>query len=297
MAEPSQHDLILYVLGEASPEMALDIEAQARQDDCLAAKLNVMRWFMGAPMPEDGSSPTGCCVARWRRWLVGRRNWLAAACVLLLAGVGWSGYALLVNPPLLEDNFNGRWFDAGKWLGARPVLRQEDGHLRLSNRGAIVTQQEYPQPVSLSFRWRWLDLAGDPLNADHLTIALRTRGFFNPARPFEVQDGILVKLNASSGAASIQSVTEETLISQTAIATLPMPADLWHTVRITDDGETICLYLAGPNIPREHVKTPVLQLHSARRGQEYHIAIYNREFVADATHESHIDDFLLERLH
>jgi hypothetical protein len=294
MAEIEDRELILFVLGCAAPDVAARITERAGADEEFAAKLRIVQSLIGdepaAKEPDEG------VVSRLLRALRNRKFLLAACLFLAAIGVGWAGYAMFTPSPLLEDDFQGSWFDAGKWLVPRRVVRQEDGHLRLINRGAIVTQEEFPGPISISFRWRWLDLAGDPLYADHLTIALRTRGFFAGEWPFEVQDGILVRLNGWGGTASIFSVTDEKVVVTRPVGSAPMPPDAWHTVRITDDGQTIRLYLGGPEIPEQYLREPFLSLHHPVPAPHHHIAIYNRELVADAAHESQLDEFRLERL-
>lgn len=294
MAEPDDHDLILFMLGQTSPEQERSIQAQAQSDEEFAAKLRVLQSFVGT---ESEAMPgRQRLLTRLMRLLRNKKSVLAASILLLMIGVSWAGYVLLAPSPLLQDDFRGRWFNASKWNAPRRIVRQENGHLRLINRGAIVTQKEFPGPISISFRWRWLDLAGDPLYADHLTIALRTRGFFSGERPFEIQDGILIRLNAWGGTASIFSATDPAIDVIKPLGSAPLPADMWHDIRITDDGQRIALYIHGPEIPEQPGSQPFLSLLLPAQAQEYHVAIYNRELLADVVHESHIDDFRLDRL-
>src|SRR5205085_1050021 len=84
---------------------------------------------------------------------------------------------------------------------------------------------------------------------------------------------------------------------QTKGDVLPFAPNKWYRLRVTDDGETISVYLSGPEMQKKYWKEPVLQAHPpALAWQGHHVAIYNRERVADVPHESHIDNVLIERL-
>lgn len=222
--------------------------------------------------------------------------------VVLFAGVTWGGWTLLSPRALLQDNFNDEWCDTTKWWTPRQGIREQDGHLWLISRGYLVTADEFPGPVSLTFDWKWVDLGDDPHYADHLSIVLRTTAEPRPY-PHEVLDGLMVKVNTSTGRISIElpsgdpAVRNIERIAETDPATpLPMPADKWHTIRVTYNSGQIAVYITGPEIAPRYAETPVLQASCADVFPGNNIAIYNRELVGGIPHVSHIDNVVLREL-
>jgi hypothetical protein len=230
---------------------------------------------------------------------LGRR----AALVLIAAGVagtGWAGWSVLRPRPLLEDNFNDRWFDPRLWTCPRPIVREENGYLRLLNRGYIVTTKEFRGPIALAFDWRPIDLDGHPEYRDILTVALRTTGTPRSKHSYEAVDGILVKIDSQGGrvTASIASPSsiESLQLRLMDAGTLPIPADEWHRVRITDDGTNIAVFVAGPEIRGADGENPVISIAYSGHLEGRRIALYNRELVGGVLHESHIDNLVVRSL-
>lgn len=208
-----------------------------------------------------------------------RLRWVAAALVIAAASLAWAGWRLAASPALVEDHFDGRRLDSRLWRCERERVKQENGYLRLTNRGYLVTQREFPGPISIHFRWRYLDLGEQPLYQDHLTVVLRTTGLPRPKYPFEVQDGVLVQFDAVAGMAKIVFGPDRT----TKYATRPEEAgflpDTWYDVRITDDGATVRVYCTGPGMPARRPGTPLLEGQCADGAKTRHVAFYNRELV------------------
>lgn len=74
-----------------------------------------------------------------------------------------------------------------------------------------------------------------------------------------------------------------------------IPAEEWHTIRITDDGETINIYIKGPAIDQKYADTPIFTISPQGRFEGHRIAIYNREFAGRVPHESLIDNVQVRR--
>src|SRR4051794_18994048 len=81
------------------------------------------------------------------------------------------------------------WQGLGQELKSLSTI-EEVGHLRLNNRGSIRTTQEFPGPIEIEFDWRWIDLAGDSLYRDTLTVVLHSSGEHAKQHPFAVVDGL-----------------------------------------------------------------------------------------------------------
>ncbi len=302
MLDFTDRELIRYVLGDARSELANAIEERARTDEELAAQIELLRLGIGnggeageqtAPLPMQrapGAYPRPAFL---------RRKWLVAASLLVvLAGAAWAAYVALIPRPLLQDNFNSDWIDPQKWDVARgrPGIRAIDGHLRLRNRGSLVTRREFPDAVEVEFDWRWVDHAEDPLYSENLNVALRTSGKHTPEYDFRILDGIIVQFSTLGARVTIFSRSGERFQVDSDEGGVPMPADAWHHIRITDDGTTISVYMTGPKIDRQYTKTPVLQARLPGKFPSQRIAFYNREVVNNATHETHIDNVTIRSL-
>lgn len=290
-------ELIDFVFGRQT-ERTADIARQAAVDEELAAQLDIMRALSGIPAPSPPITlPVPCRPRTWSRSL--RRVAAAVIALLMLGGVSWAAWFVLHTPPLLHDNFNDRWLNLLLWQVPRPTVREEGGYIVLVNRGYLVTEAEYPGPIDLTFRWRWRDLGGWPAFSDTLTVVLRTTGRPLEARPHEVADGIAVQFNAVGGFIGIRRMPlqDGPRMATTPDAAVPLPAGEWHDIRITDDGETIAVYVQGPSITPHRQDEPILQVACPDTSNAHRIALYNRERLADVPHESHVDDFFLRRLH
>ena len=129
--------------------------------------------------------------------------------------------------------------------------------------------------------------------------------------PYEVLDGIHIKFvpqEKSIWLTGLAADPGDTLASRigTAEKEVPMPADVWYRVRITDDGKRIKVYIArrGQPLGQPHLEVDIAEKFSGRR-----VAIYNREMMFDDPKrmrelggekkkhfESYIDNFELVEL-
>ena len=111
------------------------------------------------------------------RILFSRRAALTAVCIVVTGALVAAVYMAVSPRPLLEEHFNGGSLSPARWEKQRDVAVVENGHLRLVNRGSIVTVAEFEEPVSVSLRWMWKDLTeGKEKYSDSLTVGLRTTG-------------------------------------------------------------------------------------------------------------------------
>jgi hypothetical protein len=294
MNDISDDDLIDFLLGRAAPSRAKEIMEEVDKDPALATQLDIMSRLSGLPLLalDERRAAASALASRQRRRY---RLFAIMVVVLALSGIGWTAWQVFRPRPLLEDNFNDGWVDVRLWRTGRRGIHEENGYLKLMNRGSIVTQQEFRVPIEITFKWRWIDHAGDPLYAENLNIALRTSGRHDEKHPYDILDGFIVTLHGMGGCVKMIHPFEPS--SETsAVGGVPFPPNEWHDVRITDDGDTISVYLKGPAIDPKYAREPVLVGHRKQVPKGYRIAVYNRELVAKATHESHIDDFRVDVL-
>lgn len=297
MTEVHDDDLVQFVFGDASPEMAERIRQQEQEGGDLAAKLALMRWTVGVGELETSAvEPLGTRRTGRRRKLL-----VVVSISLLFIGVVWATWSLL-TAPLLKDDFSGSELDERLWR-PHPEIIQEgsvqvvDGQVRLVNRGYLITRNEYPGPIEVSLDWKWMQLGLDRSYSDHLTVVLRTTGDPEPKHAFEAQEGILVKFNATSGAVQIMRAGPRPwhTYARTDKRACPMPAGEWRRIRITDDGTTIAVYVSGPSVSERYAKEPILKAECLDPFQKRHVAVYNRELIG-FPHESYVDNFLLKVL-
>jgi hypothetical protein len=290
-------DLLHYVLGDAPQEIACAIEARAAADREFSARVGILG--AGLPSAKEPSHSR-----RRLRRVLPRGRLLAASLLVatVLGGAAWAAWAALAPHPLFEDHFRGRGLDNEKWdpsLGRRWVS-QEDGYLRLVNRGIRVTRQEFREPIEVTLDWRWRDLAGDPEYAEDFCVALRTSGKHLQKHPYEVMDGVIIKFSCRGNCVDLVSRADRSLHELSPLNGTKFPPDAWHHIRITDDGETIAVYLAGPEIEAKYATTPVVRARShadfGDAGTPFHIAVYDRELVSEAEHESDVAHFVVGRL-
>lgn len=284
----SDEEMFAFLEGSLPSERRQLLEQATLTDASVRVRLDLMAAIAGVSLIPHTPAVARSPQRGWNRALI-------AMCVLfVVATVGWGAYVFFVEPPLLHDNFNDNWIDPEKWKVARRPVHEQDGHLRLNNRGSIVTQAEFREPIDLRFRWRWIDLVGDTQYRDTLTVALRTSGEHAPKHSYEVLDGILVVFQAHAGRISLYSRSFPD--GNPASPVMPMAADTWFDIRITDDGENVAVYIKGPNIDPSFWERPAVVGHFPGKYVKRHVAIYNREIVAGALHESHVDDVRLERM-
>lgn len=303
--KPPDDELIAFAVGTLPDARARSLEQYAANDAELASEIAVLRLMTGVSVdpdqplecaPQDRSKRVAARTARTISW---QKSAAAVLFILGAAGLGWAGWQIL-TAPLLEDTFSDGWYDAKLWQAPpggidKAGVREEKGYLRLLNRGYLVTRDEFRGAISVQVRWKWIDLTTNPHYADHLAVGLRTCG--KPLRdwPHELSDGIVVRFNAWSGSVSIDAGANTRILAQTEPAVVPMPADAWHDLRITDNGETISVFMAGQAIDPKYATTPVLQCQCKERFPNHHVAVFNREWVA-FPHESYLDWVRIERL-
>lgn len=320
----SKQQLIRYLLGQTPPDLTQAIGDHATNDTELAAKLDVMRLAIGAtefdkarieligvspPLTKRRpggveATPSNSPLARGRvkPWPL-RRLLKLAACllfVLLLTSLGYAGYAWW-TAPLFADDFKSGWFDSSKWRAPPEIIKDggvfaEKGSIKLINRGYLVTKQEFKSPIEVSFDWKWSYLGLQPLYADHLTVVLRTTGKPGMVFAYEAQDGVLIRFNAWDGTLSIWTEDEVKTEPLLPVGAMHLPAEQWHNIRITDDGNNISVYISGPAIPPVFSNKPIVQKSVTYRTIANHIAIYNREMLDEIPHESSIRAFCIRAL-
>lgn len=284
-------DLISYVLGDATPDVATAIEGRTAIDPEFAAEVAVLRSLAGTPA-ELPPSPT----PKRRRFRV-RKSVLAILLLLLTATAAYAGYVLTRTPPLLEDSFSSQTVSYNNWerkLG-RAGVRAEKGHLRLLNRGSVVTRQEFEGPIEVSFDWRWLDLGTHPHYAETFHVVLNTHGLHEDQHPFQITDGFTIDFNCVAHAVHMGLVHGPYSLHAAPDST-PFPSDEWHHVRIVDDGVSISVFITGPAIDPKYEEQPVLVATPPSRPSGRRIAFFNREYVAGINHESNIDNVVVRSL-
>ncbi len=294
MNQFTDDDLLDYFFGFSTPEQAEEIERRAREDPETARQLSIVRSISShAQLP--------LVTPRKRFWqvllgsLLRRRVVILAAILLLLCGASWGIWYVVVGPPLMSDNFNDEWFDSTRWHSARPGVREENGYLRLINRGSVVTREEFPGPIEVSFDWMWVDISSYPHYSDDLAIVLRTSGTHREQHAYEITDGVMVRFYTHDGRVKVEAPPLNAL-DESPKRSLRMPAGKWHRIRISDDGETVSVYITGPEIDGKYKEEPVLRVRCPGTYKSRRIAIYNRELVGEAVHESRIDNFESRKL-
>ena len=297
----SESDILEFVSGSASAHLQEGLSSQLTIDIDLRERVELTRFLA----ESIGAIPTIQPPIRRRHVprLFANRLVASIAVILFAVTTAAAAWYFLVDKPLLSDDFKDGWFDSELWLPPPDTikgggLREERGHLRLINRGYLVPRKEFDGPVELSFEWKWTQIGLDPLYADNLTVAMRTSGMDGGAPYHEVRDGVLINFNAWGG--DIRHVTPGgKSIASTRLrenpAKLPMPAETWFRIRITDDGKTISVFMAGPEIDQAHWEKPVMRIVSNGPAVGKRFAIYNRELMSDP-HESYVRNLQLKRL-
>lgn len=297
--------LSAYLLGDLPPDVAAEVEQTAKSDPSLAAKLETLAALTCVDLPSSlrvVERPQ----SHWTRRQFVKGVAASLAGVAVLGGAAYAGYEWLKPLPLVEDDFDDDWLDTTKWyvyLGRRGV-RERDGHVRLMNRGSIVTRREFSEPIEVSFDWMWVDRAEDRLYSEVLKVALRTSGQHYDQRAYEVKDGLVITFGTEGAYARIEAIEGNELqirpltrqLARSQDGTAIIKVETWHHIRITDDGRKVAVYLTGPRIDRKFAKVPVVEAEWDNAGGGKRIAIYNREFVGDTPHESRIDNFKVYRL-
>ncbi len=302
MIQSDDKTLVLHLIGRLGKEESAAIERQRERDPELATKLQFMADFTGLTPDAFRPSP----VLRAQARVVTKRSWRAlrrhpVALILLFvgafAGAAGAGWTLFFPRALLRDDFNDNWFDSRLWthppaFGKNQGVRETDGHLKLINRGYLVSKREFSGPIELSFDWRWSELGLNPVYADHLVVVLRSSGNSDPKYPFEIEDGVKIRFNAWSGEIELMVEPGRKFIQSTESGAAKFPSETWHHVRITDDGERVQVFFNTVDQARSDAE-PLIEGSFPTTKPSGHIVFYNRESVADVPHESCIDNVLI----
>lgn len=298
-------ELTRFILQDLPAPRVIEIQTLIDTDEEFAARVEVNRFMIeaiaGFPpdfRPDDQTvlsrsvNKTFNFVARHRVLAI---TVLVSFIVATTATAGW----LIINAPLLEDSLTTGWFNAKLWLPPPEEikdggLRAEKGYLRFVNRGYLRPRQEFPEGIDIQFEWKWIQLGLDPRYADHLSVAIRTNGMPNTRFFNEASDGLVVKLNAWGGYINIMDPDGSDL-ARTPSGRVPLPAEEWHHVRITDDGEIISVYVTGPLIQQPEDGKPLLEYRHPTSQGGRRFAIYNRELVS-FPHESCVRNLTVRAL-
>lgn len=291
--------LIAHALGELSPAQAAEVARAAAADEELAAKLDAFCACVGKRSEPADTTPRSQSLSSPPRRRFFRQLAASVAGVVVLGGAAYAGYELLREHPLLEDNFRDEWLDTRIWEThrGRKGIREEGGHLRLLNRGSLVTVATFPEAIEVELDWMWLDLTGDPLYPDNLHIGLRTSGRHEPEHNYRLLDGVEVVLKPHSGTVCVNPALAADDRNRTSPpGELKFAPGKWYHLRITDDGKRVSVYASGPEIDRKYAKEPAVAVDVTGEYAERRVAFFNREYVAGANHESRIDNVVIRKL-
>lgn len=316
-----------YLRGKLAPDRAREIKQAAQNDPELKARIDIMREFLECPAPQDGSVQeehvelsrahfdrgntivdgegrrvTLRTVPTSKLWRLNKRSVTVAIVILCATTLLGAGWITLINRPLLSDNFNSNWFDPDHWQRPPDHIQHsgvvvQDKVLRLINRGYLITHHEFPGPIDLSFDWKWINHALNPVYADHLTVVLRTNGAARQEYSHEAASGIRIKIDAWGGNLVVTRSSDEHKFVSPLTSVIPLPSDVWHSIRITDDGTRIQVFILTQGAPAPDTSRPLLSVEVPSEPGARQIAMYNREYVGDTLHESWIDNVVVRRLH
>lgn len=291
--------LIAHALGELSPAQAAEVARVAEADEELAAKLDAFGACVGKRAEPTVATPRSFPPPRPSRRRFFRQLAASVAGVAVLGGAAYAGYELLREHPLLEDNFRDEWLDTRLWdtYRGRKGIREEGGHLRLLNRGSLVTAATLPEAVEIELDWMWLDLTGDPLYPDNLHIGLRTSGRHETEHSFRLLDGVEVEFQPHRGVACVNPALAAADITRISPAgELKFAPGKWYHLRVTDDGKRVSVFASGPEIDRKYAKEPAVAVDVPGGHADRRVAFFNREYLAGANHESRIDNVVIRKL-
>jgi len=302
-----EETLVLYAAGRVDESRRREIAEAASRDEELLATLEVIGVVCGfCKFSFRKVPPTRLqrVQDRSRSILAAARRhpvWFALVLLLAVSGMAGAGWVMLMPRSLLHDNFNDNWFDSRLWLpppsfGDKQGIREADGRLKLVNRGYLISKQEFTGPIEVSFDWIWNELGLNPVYADHLVIVLRSAGIPTPDYPFEVPDGIVIRLNAWEGRAEVDAEPGLQNHQKGEWGEVKFSPDTWYHIRITDDGERIAVYVTGRNDPDHPDEKPVVEGSYPMAPKSGHLVIYNREQVGGVPHESWIDNVTVRPL-
>ena len=148
---------------------------------------------------------------------------------------------------------------------------------------ALVSYRDLPDPLVLTFRWKWTK--GQQNYCDVLSLGLRTSGGLHDQWPHGLSHGIQVDFTPSTGEVQfVDLIHPEVSAFGRGVA---MPQNEWLSVRIVDDGQQISIYLDDSPEPIVSGPAPYPSTH-------HRIVFYNREGVGGIEKESLLDDIRIE---
>ncbi len=293
MSDFTDDEILAYLGGTAPPERRSEIERQAKADPDLRQKMEavaavcdllwVLPWH-GRPSPAGGIGGP-------------RPFWLIASAVLLAAVLGL-GLGLLLHPvPETTRHFSPPPPPPAPhtpWKPGRLTVRIEPEHVRLLNRGSLVTTEEFPAPLEVRFDWRWSDIPGNTDYPEILTVVLHTAGEHLPVPNFRTMDGLEIVFQAANGEVHFCHATNNAFTKHTPEHAVALPDREWHSVRIVDDGRKVDVFVYPKG--KAEPSRPILTAPYQSAFQKHHVAVYNREFAGQRPHESHIANFTVRHL-
>ncbi|MDA1052038.1 MAG: serine/threonine-protein kinase [Planctomycetota bacterium] len=192
------------------------------------------------------------------------------------------GGAQMVFTHYFEDRFDDVAIDRERWKTHLPhkpwsFVGIIDSVLVLRNRGYLVTREDFPDGVAVSLQWVWND--GDGNYSDTLAVVLRTSGIPSEKWSHEPTDGVRVEFQSYGGTISIRDLNTGEQKDEWIAIGLALPRYTAQSIRITDDGRTINVYVA------DH-PAPVVTAEVEKSAEKHHVAFYNREYGADIGKES-----------
>lgn len=176
--------------------------------------------------------------------------------------------------------------EAQKTLAPSVQQNREKRTCILRNRGTIVSQQMYPDDVTLSFTWKWTEGDLEKKYPDHLAIVL-----FSSAEqkkwPFEVDEGVVIRFNPGARHAIVQHFKEAQEVTRLATMDgLTFDKNTKYKIKIEATKATIVVSVDGEKVLEAKVPEEL-------KGQK--VLIYNREPVAGIVKESVLTELTITK--
>ncbi|MBS0263498.1 MAG: hypothetical protein JSS02_16275, partial [Planctomycetes bacterium] len=289
-----EETLVLYAYGRLDDSKTKEIADAIPNDPELASALEIVQRLVGFDSSDSKIRPVNrLSQVHTQLFKFGRVHpyLLAGLLIVFFSSLAGGSWIWLVPHSLLQDNFNDNWFDSRIWdfpptSETGQGVIEADGHMKLLNRGYLISQAEFNGAIDLSFDWRWSNLGLNPVYADHLVVVLRSTGKPNVEYPFEIEDGVRLRFNAWTGKVELDLVHEPGTLQATELGVVKLPAEIWHHIRITDDGDNIAVFISGPDGPTPADGSPIFAAACRTKDLTGHIVFYNREYVGGVPHES-----------
>lgn len=174
----------------------------------------------------------------------------------------------------------------------------EKNEVKLFNRGTLLSHKDFANGAEIEFQWKLSDGGDKPepdgrigKYQDILTIALFTTGK-QPSWSYEVEDGILVRLNPNSSTVVVELRHKDQKPKELLVLNdMVFKKGTVYTVRIRADAKKEWLDLSVlPKAMRvnQGCSIPI----SGLKGRK--VAVYNRESVADVVKSSFLKDITLK---